>query len=275
MKTEFLIPASQTSTMFLMVQRVAAGYRFHQRGTVPLAKAVALAEKFDTKFEWSADRVRRQFFKRKGLASANLFMFPDGPDTLNWWLLASEGSVEDRPQFKDCWHPKQPILWDSRYRIEHFQRPSEHGGGRRWTWQITPQRMAELQANVIYLCSHTTRLKELIGFYTALERMPGFHGIRHQVHQLYALGEKTWRGRSRQIWPVRPIEMRYVSFTQKLYADPPLRLKDLASGPIKPEFAASIDPILVGNSATNEPHDAMVNTRDTLILGASGHGNLS
>ncbi len=269
MKNELLIPASQTSTMFLIVQSVAKGYRFHQFGTIPLAKASALADKFDIKFEWSADRVRRQFLMRKGLASTNLFMYPEGSDTLNWWLLASEGSLEDSNKFMDCWHPKQPILWDSRYRIEHFQRPSEHGGGRRWTWQITPQRIEELQAHVIYLCSHTTRIKELVGFFAALERMPGFHGIRHQVHQLYALGEKTWRSRSRHIWPIRPIEMRYVSFTQKLYADPPRRLKDLATGPKETDFAVQIDPGLVRNSATNEAKDSIVSSRGTPILGAN------
>lgn len=230
MKSDFLIPASQTSTMFLIVQAVAKGYRFHQSGTIPLTKASALSEKFRHKFEWSADRVRRQFLKRKDLANTFLFMYPDGPDNLSWWLLATTGAVEDDHQFADSWHPKQPIFWDSRYRIEHFQRPSEHGGGRRWTWQITPQRMAELRENVIHLCSHTTRQKELIGFFQALQRMPGFHGIRHQVHQLYGLGRETWQRGSRSDWPVHPLEIRYVSFTQKLYADPPLRLKDLVSG---------------------------------------------
>ena len=229
MKLELLIPASQTATMFLMVQAVAVGYRFHQSGTIPLAKAVALSEKFERKFEWSSDRVRRQFLRRKGLASASLFMYPARPDTLYWWLLASPGAVEDEHQFTDCWHPKQPIVWDVRYRIEHFQRPSQHGGGRRWTWQITPQRMAELRENVIHLCSHTTRQKELIGFFQALQRMPGFHGIRHQLHQLYALGRETWQRRNRPDWPVPDIEIRYVSFTQKLYADPALRLEDLAN----------------------------------------------
>ncbi len=269
MKKELLIPTSQTSTMFLIVQSVAKGYRFHQFGTIPLAKASALADKFDIKFEWSADRVRRQFLMRKGLASSNLFMYPNGSDTLNWWLLASEGSLEESNKFMDSWHPRQPILWDSRYRVEHFQRPSEHGGGRRWTWQITPQRMVELQANVIYLCSHTTRQKELIGFYAALERMPGFHGIRHQVYQLYALGEKTWRSKNRQIWPVRPIEMRYVSLTQKRYAVPPLRLKDLASAHKKPDLIASVDSMIDRNSVTNEPKASIAETLGTQILGAN------
>ena len=229
MKSDFLIPASQTSTMFLIVQAVANGYRFHQSGTIPLIKALALAEKFDRKFEWSADRVRRQFLRRKDLASTSLFMYPACPDTLHWWLVASPGAVDDGHQFTDCWHPKQPIMWDSRYRVEHFQRPSEHGGGRRWTWQVTAQRMAELRENVIYLCSQGRR-KELVGFFVALQRMPGFHGIRHQVHQLYTLGRAAWQRPNRSDWPVQPLEMRFVSFTQRLYADPPLRLKDLVRG---------------------------------------------
>jgi len=251
MKTEFMIPASQTSAMFMTVQAVAAGYRFHQTGTIPLAKAVTLCEKFDRKFEWSADRVRRQFLRRKDLASTSLFMYPASPDALYWWLVATPGAIDDGHQFADCWHPKQPILWDSRYRIEHFQRSSDHGGGRRWTWQITPQRMAELRENVIYLCSHGRR-KELVGFFVALQRMPGFHGIRHQVHQLYTLGRDTWQRRNRSDWPVQPLEIRYVSFTQKLYANPPLRLTDLVSGFKNSEFVEHIDPILIRDSAIKQ-----------------------
>lgn len=257
MKPALMIPASQTATMLLMVQAVAVGYRFHQSGTIPLTKASALSEKFRNKFEWSADRVRRQFLKRKDLANTSLFMYPDGPDNLSWWILATIGAVEDDHQFADSWHPKQSIFWDSRYRMEHFQRPSERGGGRRWTWQITPQRMAELREHVIYLCLHG-RQKELIGCFVALQRMPGFHGIRHQVHQLYALGRDTWQRSSCTDWPVEPLEMRYVSFTQKLYDDPPLNLAELTSGTRKLEIAARIDPILVGNSAKNVPQESTV-----------------
>ena len=254
MKTDFFIPASQTSAMFLMVQAVATGYRFHQTGTIPLAKAALLCEKFDRKFEWSADRVRRQFLRRKDLASAFLFMYPASPDKMYWWLVATAGAIDDGHQFADCWHPKQPILWDSRYRIEHFQRPSERGGGRRWTWQITPQRMTELRENVIYLCSHGRR-KELVGFFVALQRMPGFHGIRHQVHQLYVVGRDTWPCRNRSDWPVQPLEMRYVSFTQKLYADPPLRLNELVTVVKSSEFVREVDPLDVTNSATTQPQE--------------------
>ena len=224
------IPRTQEAAMYVIVQAVSRGYRWYQQGEVPASKALRLAAKFEEKFDWTADRVRRQFLKRKGLASTRLVMYP-GPqrETVLWWLLATDGEVEERAQFQDTWSHRESLTWDARYRLEHLQRPSREGGGRRWTWQVCPQRLAEMTAYIDALCAvDGDRHGDLRKYLEMLARMPGFHGIRRQVLGLLRGAEGTWTRHRRGPWPFAKPDMPYVSATVEAYDRVPVRLSHIA-----------------------------------------------
>ena len=245
MKADLFIPASQNALMHLINIKVSQGYRYHQAGEIPITKAVALAEKFDTKFEWSAGRVRRQLFKRKGLANTFLYFYKTKKlDTLCWFLLATEGDLPDseKASFKDQFHHKQSIYFDNRYRLEHFQRENFCGGGRRYTWMIAPKRLQEFEAHILELCGQPNAkgVKELIGLFEAFEKMPLSHGITHNLHQLRQLAMKNWRLNVE--FPIPKIDRNYNDFSTKLYGEPPLTLVRLVEDSLRKISELSIGP---------------------------------
>ena len=230
MKKDLFIPASQNALMHLINIKVSQGYRYHQAGEIPITKAVALAEKFDAKFEWSADRVRRQLFKRKGLANTFLYFYPTrNPDTLCWFLLATAGGLpkDEKDSFKDQFHHKQSIYFDDRYRLEHFQRENNCGGGRRYTWMIAPKRFQDYEVHILELCSQPNGggIKELVSLFAAFQKMPLSHGITHNLHQLRNLARKNWRLNTD--FPIPEIDRNYNDFSTKLFNEPPLTLDRL------------------------------------------------
>ncbi len=230
MKHQLPIPRTQNALMHLINIKVSQGYRYHQSGEISITKAVNLAEKLDAKFEWSADRVRRQFLKRRGLANTFLYFYPtQNADTLMWILLATEGDLpaDEKHSFKDQSHHKESIYFDGRYRLEHFQRENICGGGRRYTWMIAPQRMKEYEAHILELCGQLSGrgTKELIGLFKAFEKMPLSHGITHNLHKLRKLAKANWP--LNIDFPIPEIKRNYNDFTIKLYDDPPLKLEIL------------------------------------------------
>lgn len=245
MHHELLMPRNQTAAMSMLLRAVATGYRYYQSGEVAAAKACGLAVKLDRKFEWSADRVQRQYLRRHDLAASRLVMAPARMSgTLRWWLLVTPGAISDeageRAQFMDSWSHRTPVLWDQRYRLEHIQVRRASGGGRRWTWQIQPQRREGYLAVVESLCRRSGRHRELGNFLAALARMPGFHGVRADVLRLHHDAMGIWRRYRRSDWPFPTPQMPWISASFELHHSPPLPLSRYVTAWAPPQLDTNV-----------------------------------
>ncbi|MDD5387949.1 MAG: hypothetical protein PHD37_01285 [Gallionellaceae bacterium] len=196
------IPNSKRAAMRVILETAQRGSRYWSAGTVPPEKALRFAEKMAKRYRANANQAQRAYAKAKGRANTSLVMYPEDTGMLRWWLLATpgEGAVHTQEQLADS-HDKRTLLtWGEQYELVHEQRPKSHGGGRVWTWRLTPQRYAELEAAMRDLAASPGRpsgaSKErrdgLDALVQAVMRMPGFHGVRQQQLALLQIGRETW-----------------------------------------------------------------------------------
>lgn len=210
------IPRSKSAAMRVILETVQRGSRYWTGGVIPIAKAMPLADKFAHRYGTSSTQSKRAWDKAHGRSNATLIMYPEDDRALTpmrWWLLVTPGTgiVHQEEQLRDTWEKRQRLTWGEQYELIHLQRERKYGGGRSWTWRVTEQRHAELEAAMISLASahggrrttvHETgvlsakgsdRVDDLLAFIASLKRMPGFHGIRMQQMKLYALGRACWQ----------------------------------------------------------------------------------
>lgn len=224
------IPRSKAAAMRLILETVQRGSRYWTGGVISTAKALGLAEKFAHRYDTDASASRRARNKARGQANATLILYPEDEMALSpvrWWLLVTPGSgqVHAEEQLNDTWSRHQRLTWGEQYELLHLQRPRDYGGGRRWTWQVTTRRMEELEAAMGQLARghgspSAERTDDLAALVAAIQKMPGFHGIRMQQRTLYHLGEACWNRTHRAPFTGWPQDIPYVDKRQPVYHRP-------------------------------------------------------
>ena len=195
-------PVSQRAAMRVILETVQRGSRHWSTGTVPPEKALRFAAKMAERYRADANRAQRAYAKSKGRANTTLLMYPENNGVLRWWLLVTpgEGAVHTQERLSDSHDKRTLLVWGEQYALVHEQRPKNHGGGRVWTWRITPQRYAELETSLRnYAASpgrhygaSAERQDDLYALVQAVMRMPGFHGVRQQQLSLLQAGKEMW-----------------------------------------------------------------------------------
>ena len=148
-------------------------------------------------------------------------------------MTPGSGAVHQEERLKDTWDKHQRLRWGEQYELTHLQRDRRYGGGRRWTWQLTETRYAELEAAMRqYASGHgqpsAERVDDLARLIVAIRRMPGFHGIRLQQRALYTLGKTCWARTHRGEYSGWPTKIPYVDKHEPVYHRPhPLTLDTL------------------------------------------------
>ena len=227
------IPSAKRSAMRIILETVQRGSRYWTAGTVAPDKALAFAERMAALYHADATQAQRAYAKAKRRANTTLVMYhePHEPD-IRFWLLVTpgEGLVHEREKLRDAHAPRERLAWGTQYELVHVQRPRTHGGRRTWTWQLTDERCAMLEAAMRTRASAhgggDDRCDDLQSLATALMRMPGFYGVRQQQLALLALGRAVWerthRAGSTFEWPTR---VPYLDKAFACYHRPePLRL---------------------------------------------------
>lgn len=227
------IPMSKRATMRLLLEAVQRGYCFWTAGCVAPEKGLRFAEKMRALYDTDHTAAQRAYAKKQGQANAQLIMFKEEREAdIRYWLLATAGKglVHAREQLCDAREHRQHLTWGDQYVLRHVQRPREHSGGRAWTWQLTAQRYALLEASMAEQAAargnthgNTEALAALV---TAILRMPGFYGIRQQQRALLDHGAAIWarthRARDAFAWPTT---LPYLTKAFPCYHAPePLRL---------------------------------------------------
>lgn len=192
------IPKSKCGAMRILLETVERGSRYWIGGTIPVKKVEQFAHKIAQRYHTDASQATRARRKQKGEANTTLIMYPENATTIRYWLLATpgKGNVQKQEKLLDTWKPREALTWGEQYRLDHTQRPRQRGGGRRWTWSVQAERYSELEASMRrYAAGHGSgrdRSDDLDALVLALQRMPGFSGIRSQQIALCNLGRAIW-----------------------------------------------------------------------------------
>lgn len=192
------IPKSKCATMRILLETVERGSRYWIGGTISITKAALFAHKMAQRYRTDATQAVRARRKQKGEANTTLILYPENNITLRYWLLATpgKGAVHDQEKLLDTWKVREALIWGGQYLLGHTQRPKQRGGGRRWTWSVQDERYSELEASMRrYAAGHGSshdRRDDLDALIQALQRMPGFSGIRTQQIALCNLGRAIW-----------------------------------------------------------------------------------
>lgn len=234
------IPRSKSAAMRVILETVQRGSRYWTGGVIDIGKALRLAEKFAQRYSTDASQSRRSWNKSQGRANSTLVMYPEDDKALTpmrWWLLVTPGTglVFKEERLLDTWEKRQRLTWGEQYELVHLQHGRTYGGGRHWTWRVSEQRYAELEASMQqYASAHGIRSREsgvlaplrmerrddLASLVEAISRMPGFHGMRMQQMALYLLGRECWNRTHKTEYPGWPKDVPYVDKRQMVYHRP-------------------------------------------------------
>lgn len=176
------IARSKSAALARVVDSIPKGYSRYLIGTIPAAKASALAVKFHRLYGIGCTPAQRITRKAHGLASCLLVMYwPESAERVDWLVLATDG-VGLEAEAKSLHHViKNRLLWLG---YELVRRPAR--GMTAWTWRRPKEQMRAL---------HTLLAEQLGRHHHAavgdtlarLAHQPGFHGVREQSWRLFQL----------------------------------------------------------------------------------------
>ncbi|MBV6305681.1 hypothetical protein KVP10_12355 [Candidimonas humi] len=191
------IARSKSAALARVLDSLPKGYDRYLVGTVPAAKATALASKFHRLYEIGCTPARRVTRKARGQANCLLIMYwpttgaendveTDAEATarttaarVDWLILATDGDgLEAEARNLHQIDGRGRLVWLG---YELVKRPER--GRTAWTWRRTKAEMEDLHnllARQINL-----RLHNAVGQTLArIARQPGFHGVREQSWRL-------------------------------------------------------------------------------------------
>ena len=172
------IAHSKTAALSRVLDSVPKGYWRYMFGTVKLAKAVALANKFHDLYGIACSPAQRLARKSKGIANALLVLYwPEGVDDVHWLLLATHGTGLESERL---------LLVDEKPRLNwlgyELVRQSSRGRAA-WTWRRPRDEMGELHALLAHQANHKQQ-KAMAETLERIARQPGFSGVRTQSWSL-------------------------------------------------------------------------------------------
>ncbi|WP_130429941.1 hypothetical protein [Rivibacter subsaxonicus] len=223
--------------MRIVLETVERGSSWWSTGTVAVDKAVPLSLKFAELYQTDLTPAQRTAVRAKGRASAQLLLWPVDVTCFRWWLLASDGRglVHEREKLQHAHRSGERVTFGDQYKLVHRQRQREAGGGKRWTWAMTPQRFEQHLKMIRQLSrSHGPGSgvgDRLLTYLDAVKRMPGYAGIREQKLELQQAGREAWQRthRADQAFPWTE-RIPYLTKSFACYHAPePLRLDTLAN----------------------------------------------
>lgn len=173
------IARSKSAALARLLDSVPKGYVRYTSGTVKTPKVPALAHKFHERFGIGCTPAQRITRKKHGQASCLLIVFcPPEAQQAQWLLLATAGTGLELETLR-CVSDKPRLQWLGYELVRHA-----HKDTTRWTVRCPSADMAEQYALLAELMNklHTSSVAALL---QRLANMPGFHGVRAQVWDLF------------------------------------------------------------------------------------------
>ena len=173
------IARSKSAALARLLDSIPKGYQRYTCGTVKADKVPALARKFHDRFGIGCTPAQRITRKKYAQASCLLIVFcpPDGQQA-HWLMLATAGTGLEKETMR-CVTDKPRLQWLGYELVRH-----QHKDTTRWTMRCPSTDMAEHYALLAELMNkhHKSAVAELL---QRLANMPGFHGVRAQVWDLF------------------------------------------------------------------------------------------
>lgn len=216
-----MIHVHKAGVMQHLAQYAARGYVYHFQGCVSAARIGNLVSKFER--EYSINRNKDHRYRQKKLGRANAIMIAHPIyQTMNFcWIVAlTEGSHRafELEQIQDARQQRERLQFLDRF--EMYRQPRT-GGKISWSWRLSQQEFADYKTGILTAIRNRSDDRELIRIGEAIQKLPGFRGIRSHAYELMKFIEMEWkRSRNDQTCPVatnsvsgylRFIEQRMVS----------------------------------------------------------------
>lgn len=211
MPTSTPIARSKTAALSRILDLAPRGYQRYTAGVVAPEKATRLAQKFHDKYGIACTPAQRITRKKHGYANAALVMYwPEDAEKVEWLLLATKGAGLEEESLSDV-TSRHRLSWLGYQLVRRSYR-----GRTAWTWRLPKQTVADLYAALHSLLDRrdhpgVARLLALIS------RYPGFHGVRKQIWELFAVAKK--RGHSEPT--PKLLYLRKVGHGERLQLDSP------------------------------------------------------
>lgn len=199
------ITATQTDAEKLILRYVSQNkYYWWTSGIIDgdINKLTRLSDKFAENYGTLRPAHWKAYMSRKGRARAFCVAYelPNGKGRYRWYLLATDGSgpIRELEQLKDA---RQVAIDVGDLVLKEVVRPSEFGGGRRWTY-LVERRVESSQDKYLFDLVKQGKDKELA---VALRYVCGYtmHSgvrswVRRQIRSKHSLWSKFWPNRP---WP--------------------------------------------------------------------------
>jgi hypothetical protein len=191
---DLAVPVTKSAAMRYLAEQVGHGYVLFQHGEVSSAGAVSLLEKFDDRHGVLASRGARDHARSRGRSCARLVVFPkdNDPETLYFWLLATEGDgpLPTAGNAQDARDPNTRLTWSDQYEL--VARPVRRRSGvlhHVWTWVFTKASYAGWQERLKKAAGRVRSSRDrkpdcLIEQVEFLRKVAGFQGINRQKREL-------------------------------------------------------------------------------------------
>lgn len=199
------IAASQSDVEKIILRYVAQfKYFYWTSGTISGLQPEKL-DRLSKKFAEAYGTLRAPHWKsyqaRKGLARAFCvaYRLPNGSD-YRWYLLATDGlgPIKQEQQLKDARHVPIEI---GDLRLVQARRPSEDGGGRRWTYLIDRRAQSAHDKHLLQLVKEGNEkgVRDACRYIAGYSMHSGVRSwVRVQLRSKAALWAKIWTKRA---WP--------------------------------------------------------------------------
>lgn len=205
------------------ISRLIAAYPLFSVGIVEREKWPALVDKFAERYEVDISPSARQWRKQRGQCSTHLIgaaLPPNaaGRELVRFALLVTEqgvGEVKVREKLANA-HAVR-LQWGD-YELLRMTRPSQWGGGSRWTWQMSRE-IERQEANYLTalaqscaMAGDSTRLNAAVAPFL---RRPMHSGVRTQAAKILRRCQVIWDRHARgKPWPcVNPSGLPVMTFS--------------------------------------------------------------
>lgn len=203
--------SKKTVAMQRISDAVRIGYHYAVSGTIPLEKAQSFCEKQAERYDLAWSPVRTRAARKAGQAVYRLLLLVEenSPDTVQWWLLRTDGSMMPEAQ-REQWRNalKDRITIGAYELVRQTKAGADHPV---WTWRMEKDREQALRDSVVLLIRQK-RDAQLEALIESVWRAPGFSGIREQIKKTARLIHQEWkRSRSQdEVMPAIPARIGYL-----------------------------------------------------------------
>lgn|SRR5690554_2347319 len=179
--------------------RLLQSNSFYTQGKFELKHAPIFAAQHEA-YGAFIDEQTRYRWRKKGIASVQaVYLLDKENERVFYWIFVSEGVglVHDFEQLKPTTGKKTRVRFAG---YEAVRVTKKNEDGLTWTWQLTTDKLKELEDNITIAIRHKD-FETIRQWGYSLKRSMGFSGVRKQAYKLAKNAENEWKRTARGKFP--------------------------------------------------------------------------